>query len=128
MKAFKEGDVVKAEFPSTQGGYNVAPHYLVVIGVASKGVLAMFTTSLKERTGGVHQFKPNELAKAGWSKPCRYDPGRLALYLTEDLHHLRPTGCSLNKNTVERMVKAAQEIKASFVIFTPSERIQAKIA
>lgn len=128
MHSFKEGDVVRAEFPAIQGKFNVAPHYLVVLGVAPKGVLTMFTTSLKDRSGGVHQFSSHEMVKAGFAKPCRFDPGRLALYLTQDLQHLQATGRTVSKTTVQRMIQAAQDVKAKFVIFTPSERYQAKVA
>ena len=128
MHSFKAGDVVRAEFPAIQGGFNIAPHYLVVLGVAPKGVLTMFTTSLKDRSGGVHQFNPHEMAKAGFTKPSRFDPGRLALYRTQDLQHLQATGHNVGKTTVQRMIQAAQNIQAKFVIFNPSERYQAKVA
>ena len=125
---FKAGDVVKGEFPSLEGSFNIAPHYLVILGAYPKGVLAMFTTSLKGRSGGVHQFTPAECSQAGFNKACRFDPGRIAFYQKEDLYCLRKAGGTVNEKTLDRMIKAAQALQTRFVMFTPSERVQAKVA
>jgi hypothetical protein len=114
---FRRGEIVTGPFPATQGNCNVGTHYLVVLDSTAEGTLVMFTTSLKEATGGACEFTAEERSQAQWSKPCRFDPSRIALYRASDLHHLRPTGGLLYRRTVERLILAGARAKASFVTF-----------
>lgn len=117
MFMFLQGEIVFGVCPNADGTENIAPHYMVVLGESSEGVLCMFTTSLKERTGGAHAFTPVECRAAGFSKPCRFDPSRLVLYKPADKHVLKRCSGRLDKKTVQRMIHAAMSVKASYVTY-----------
>lgn len=125
---FQKGDVVIGPFPAVRGSFNVDNHYLVVLGAAHTGVLVMFTTSLKQRSGGLFEFTPQERAQAGWNKPCRFDPTRIALFRSTDLHHLRTTGTRLGEKTVQKLIHAGIRAKGTFTIFHDESQLEAKFA
>lgn len=112
---FHQGEIVFGPCPSADGSKKITPHYLVVLGASAEGVLCMFTTSLKEFTGGVHAFTQEERAAAGFSKPCRFDPARLVLYSREECASLKRCQGRLTKRMVQRLIQAAQAAKASYV-------------
>lgn len=114
---FLQGQIVFASCPSSDGRENIAPHYLVVLGESSEGVLCMFTTSLKERTGGAYAFSEAERSAAGFSKPCRFDPSRLVLYKHVDKHALKLCSGRLTNKMSQRLLHAAQSVRASYVTY-----------
>ena len=114
---FVQGQIVFGVCPNADGTENIAPHFLVVLGKTSEGVLCMFTTSLKERTGGTYAFTEAERAAAGFTKPCRFDPSRLVLYKPADQHVLKPCKGRLPPKMVLRLVQAAASAKASYVTY-----------
>ena len=122
---FREGEIVFGPFPATEGNLNVGAHHLVVIASNDEGVLAMFTTSLKEATGGQCEFNADERCAAHWAKPCRFVPDRIALFKTVDLHHLQSTGGKLSSRTVQKLVQAALKVKAAYKPFRAQQRLVA---
>jgi len=115
---FLQGEIVFAACPNAAGTENVNPHYLVVLGETSEGVLCMFTTSVKEqRTGGVYAFTEAERRAAGFGKPCRFDPSRLVLYKRADKHLLKRCPGRLHQKMVQRLLNAAMSVKASYTTY-----------
>lgn len=117
---FHQGQIVFGPCPSADGSENIPPHYLVVLQASVEGVLCMFTTSLKERTGGVHAFTQEERAAAGFAKPCRFDPSRLVLYSPKDCAALKLRAGRLQQKMLKRLIHAAQSAKASYVEYQRS--------
>ena len=114
---FRQGDIVFAPCPSTDGEQILNPHYLVVLQESSAGVLCMFTTSLKERTGGDFAFTDAERSAAGFTKPCRFDPSRLVLYKPAHKHVLQVKPYRLHAKMMQRLLQAAQSMRASYVTY-----------
>lgn len=114
---FLRGQIVFAACPSTEGSGNVTPHYMVVLGETPEGVLCMYTTSLKERTGGVYAFTEDECRAAGFAKPCRFDPSRLVLYRAADKWLLKRCSGRLSQKMLKRLIEAARSVKASYVTY-----------
>lgn len=116
---FLSGEIVFAPCPSGSGRENISPHYLVVLGETPEGVVCMFTTSVKEPTGGgKYAFTEAERAAAGFSKPCRFDPSRLVLYSpTVAARVLRRCSGRLNRQQIQRLLQAAMAVKARYVTY-----------
>jgi hypothetical protein len=122
---FRRGEIVTGPFPALQADLNIGTHYLVVLDSNKDGTLVMFTTSLKEATGGALEFTAEERLAAKWAKPCRFDPSRIALFRTPDLIKLTPTGGCLTRRTVEKLILAGARAKAAYVTFRSELRFAA---
>lgn len=122
---FRRGDIVLGPFPAAEGNSNIGTHHLVVLDSSTDGTLVMFTTSLKEATGGTYEFSAEERISAQWSKPCRFDPNRVALFRNHDLHRLTATSGRLGKKTIDKMILAATKAKAQLAVFRAELRLAA---
>ena len=122
---FQRGEIVLGPFPAAEGNCNIGTHHLVVLDSDSDGTLVMFTTSLKEATGGSFEFTAQERLQANWAKPCRFDPSRIALFRNADLHRLQPTGGRLGRKTIEKLILAGTRAKATYAVFRAELRLAA---
>lgn len=114
---FMQGEIVFGPSAASEDGSTVSPHYLVVLGESSEGVLCMFTRSLKEHRGGNYAFTQAECAAAGFQKPCRFDPSHLVLYPPSTVRVLRKCSGRLTRQMLQRLTKAAIDVKASYTTF-----------
>ena len=106
---FGPGDIVLAPWRGDEGRVIPGNHYLVVLGeIPGIGVYAMYTTSIKERTGGRYEFTHQENEQADFHKPCRFDPNRVALYAPQDRAEIIPTRGRLSRKAMERIDKAVR--------------------
>ena len=109
---FVPGDVVLAPWRGDDGKLVPGNHYLVVLGeIPGVGIVAMYTTSLKERTGGVYEFTTQEMEQADFRRPCRFDPSRVAIYSPEHSDLVVPTPGRLSRKAMERVFEAVRKAR-----------------
>jgi hypothetical protein len=109
---FVPGDVVLAPWRGDEGKIVPGNHYLVVLGeVPGVGVVAMYTTSLKQRSGGIYEFTRQEMEQADFRRPCRFDPSRVAIYGPEHRELITPTVGRLSRKAVKRILEAVRKAR-----------------